>query len=275
MRNILFLFIFVFLFITCSKRQEMNKVVESENKEKITDQDFSRTIELESDRMFGSDIIKLQTQLKNYGFDEIGEIDGYYGPLSEKIIKTIQYFSGFEQNGKVDRLLWDYIFNNSNRIILENINLISKYNVDNFIKKQEKRMGYSTEGGNIDEYYLKDEIKMIKLHLIGETFQVEYYFYYIDSDNYFIVQKYYRYPFPIYYLSLDPNKLDADELERYADELEVIANNEFWTKTVIEYEAYLKNNEDLYQLKNGNLSKTDFDLDNLLTIIKDKKANWQ
>ena len=37
--------------------------------------------------MFGSDITKLQTQLKNYGFDEIGEIDGYYGSLSEKISK--------------------------------------------------------------------------------------------------------------------------------------------------------------------------------------------
>ena len=65
MRNILFLFIFVFLFVTCSKKQEINKVIESENKEIITDHDFFRTIELESDRMFGSDIIKLQTQLKN------------------------------------------------------------------------------------------------------------------------------------------------------------------------------------------------------------------
>jgi hypothetical protein len=273
MRNILFLFIFVFFFITCSKKQEINKFIESENKEIITDQAFSRTIELENDRMFGSDIIKLQTQLKNYGFDEIGEIDGFYGPLSEKIIKTIQYFSGFEQNGKVDLPLWNFIFNDSNRIILENINLISKYNVDGFIKKRENRIGYSTEGGYIEKYYLNDEIKMIKIHLFGETFQVEYYFYYMDSNNYFIVEKYHRYPFPINYLFLDPNKLDADELERYADELEVIANDEFYVKTVIEYKAYLKNSNSLYQMKNGNLSKTDFDLDNLLTIIKDTKAN--
>ena len=274
MRNILFLFIFVFLFVTCSKKQEINKVIESENKEIITDHDFFRTIELESDRMFGSDIIKLQTQLKNYGFDEIGEIDGYYGPLSEKVIKTIQYFSGFEQTGKVDRPLWDFIFNNSNKSILENINLISKYNVDNFINKQERRMGYSTEGGNIEEYYLKDELKMIKLHFMGETFQVEYYFYYIDTNNYFIVEKYHRYPFPIYYLRLDRNILDAFELERYADELEVIANDGFWAKTVIEYNTYLKNNENLYQLINGNFTETDYNLDSLFTIIKDEKANW-
>jgi len=274
MRNILFLFVFVSLFITCSKKQEINKVIESENKEMITDHDFSRTIELESDRMNGSDIIKLQTQLKNYGFDEIGEIDGYYGPLSEKIIKTIQYFSGFEQNGKVDRPLWGFIFNDSKKIILENINLISKYNVDNFIKKRENRMGYSTEGGHIEYHYLNDEVKIIKLHLFGETYQVEYYFYYINSNYYFIIQKYHRYPFPIYYLHLDPKKLDADELDRYADELEVIANNEFDVKTVIEYEAYLKNNENLYQLINGNFTKTDYNLDSLLAIIKDTKANW-
>jgi len=240
----------------------------------LSAQDFSRIIEVRNNRMYGLDIIRLQTQLKNYGFDEIGEIDGYYGPLSENVIKTIQIFGGFEQNGKVDKLLWDFIFNNSNKIILENISIISKYNVDDFIKKHENRMGYSTEGGYIEEYYLNDEIKVIKLHLFGETFQVECYFYYINSNYYFIVQKYHRYPFPIYYLLLEPNKLNAFELERYADELEVIAKDEFGAKTVIEYNTYLKNNENLYQFINGNLTETDYNLDSLLTIIKDKKANW-
>jgi len=181
---------------------------------------------------------------------------------------------GFEQNGKVDKLLWGFLFNDSNRIILENVSIVSKYNVDDFIKKRENRMGYSTEGGYIEEYYLNNEIKIIKLHLFGETFQFECYFYFINSNYYFIIQKYHRYPFPIYYLILDPDKLDAFELERYADELEVITKNEFWAKTVIEYNSYLINNNNLYQIKNGNISEADLNLDMLLNIIKDKRADW-
>jgi hypothetical protein len=95
----------------------------------IFSQDFSRVIELRDNRMYGADIVRLQTQLKIFGFDAIGEIDGYYGPLAEDIIKTIQYFSGFEQNGKVDNKLWEFIFCESNISLIENINLVSKYDI--------------------------------------------------------------------------------------------------------------------------------------------------
>jgi hypothetical protein len=34
------------------------------------------------------------------------------------------------------------------------------------------------------------------------------------------------------------------------------------------------NNNKLYEIKNGIFFETDFDLDSLLNIIKDKEANW-
>jgi peptidoglycan hydrolase-like protein with peptidoglycan-binding domain len=236
--------------------------------------EFYRIIEVKDIRMYGSDIEKLQIKLIEYGFNEIGEIDAYYGPLTENAIKTIQFYLGFEQNGKVDVILWDLLFNESNAIILKNINIISKYDPDEFEKESGRRMGYSTEGGHIEKYFLNKEIKMIKLDIYGETFQIHYNFYYINSDYYFIVVENNRYPFPIYYLNLDPKKLEAWELERYEYELEIIANGEFWEKTTNEYEIYLNENNNLFQLINGKFVKTDFNLEKLIEIIEDKSSNW-
>jgi peptidoglycan hydrolase-like protein with peptidoglycan-binding domain len=102
------------------------KIVFFLNIANLFSQDFSRIIELRNNRHYGEDIKKLQYQLINYGFIEIGKADGYYGPLTEGAIKNIQYFSGFEQNGKVDRTAWDFLFNESNDNLLKNISIISK-----------------------------------------------------------------------------------------------------------------------------------------------------
>ena len=251
-----------------SVNSEIEKIIEQEEVENIV------LFELRNPPMFGQDIINLQNRLLSLGFFEIGDIDGYYGQLTSKVIKTIQYYSGFEQNEIVDKKLYDFLLNESNNIILKNISTISRYNLNELTKKTVRRMGYSTEGGHVDKYFLGDEIKQMLLSIYGETGKFEYYFYYIDSNNYFIIEKSYKYPFPIYYLLLDPNKLDAIELERNAYELEIIANGEFDTRTVIKYNTYLKDNNNLYQIKNGSFSETDFDLDELIKVIEDEEADW-
>jgi hypothetical protein len=215
-------------------------------------QEFSRIIEMNNNRMYGTDIIKLQTQLEKYGFFEISEIDGYYGPLTESIIKIIQPFLGFEQNGKVDNELWDFLFDESNYEILENINIVLKYNINEFIIIRENRMGYSTEGGYVEKYMKDDEIKIIKLHLFGETFQVEIYIYYIMNLNYyFILEKYHRYPFPIYYLLNDEYNI-----------------KELTEGKIIECHTYIKNNNILMEINNGNIFNTEYNLNNIINIIE-------
>ena len=72
---------------------------------------FTRIIELTNPRMNGPDVLALQEKLLSLGFSEIGTADGYYGPMTEGVIKNIQTSSHFEINGKVDRVLWDHIFN--------------------------------------------------------------------------------------------------------------------------------------------------------------------
>jgi hypothetical protein len=231
-------------------------------------------IELKNPSMNSQDILDLQNHLLSFGFFEIGEADGYYGPRTADVIRNIQKFLGFEQNGIVENKLWNILFDGNNNVVLSNINIVSKYNLNELQKETENRMGYSTEGGEVERYFWGNEIKHIRLHFFGEIFQVHYYLYYINSDYYFIIQEYYRYPFPIYYFFLDPNTLSADELERNAYELEIIANDEFWTKTVIEYDTYIKNNNNLYQMKNGIFSETDFNLNRLIEEIKGENPNF-
>jgi hypothetical protein len=77
-------------------------------------ENFSRVLELNIKRMNGPDVEALQKRLLYLGFSGVGEADGYYGPKTEETIKTIQKFAGFDENGKVDRKLWDFIFGDDN-----------------------------------------------------------------------------------------------------------------------------------------------------------------
>lgn len=102
----------------------------------VFSQDFTRIIELRNPtRMNGQDILKLQNRLLSLGFHRVGEADGYYGPLTEGVIKNIQASSGLEPDGKVDRLLWEYVFDNKNTLFFNIINgttSLSTQNENNF-----------------------------------------------------------------------------------------------------------------------------------------------
>ena len=101
----------------------------------IFSQSYTRVIELKNPtRMNGQDVLILQNRLLSLWFDNIGEADGFYGPLVESAIKSIQAFSGFKSDGKVNKMLWDYIFNNDNTEILRNISIVSTYDSMELLK---------------------------------------------------------------------------------------------------------------------------------------------
>ncbi len=221
-------------------------------------QDFYRVLEVKNNRMYGNDIIALQQKLISYGFNEIDEADGYYGPLTEGAIKTLQYFLGFDQDGKVSGKLWESIFNDSNKNLIRNINTVSKYKIEDFEKVTESRMGYSTEGGYFDKYLLNNKVKKIDLVLFGEMGKAEYYFYYLDDTYYFLVIKDYRYHMP---------ETDA-ELEGYDSFYDYLFSEENLKKTKIEYSAYLKNGNQFHGILEGSLVQTDFDINGLIYLLE-------
>jgi peptidoglycan hydrolase-like protein with peptidoglycan-binding domain len=153
-------------------------------------QSFSRTIELRNPRMNGPDISNLQNRLLSLGFSEIGTADGYYGPLAEDLIKNIQTFSGFEIDGKVNRTLWDYIFNDGNASFLRNIRTILGHNPMRLIKSRD----FLNNGEPIDGvlsaviyYSATDGKPKILEYRVGSPMnQTSMTCYFIDDNYYFV-----------------------------------------------------------------------------------------
>ena len=109
---------------------------------------LNRDIELKNPiRMNGEDILNLQKRLLFIGFSEIGEADGYFGPLTEGVIKDIQAFSGFEPNGKVNETLWDYIFSEEKYDYLKAISTILAYSPKQLLR--EDFFGVNLLGQNV------------------------------------------------------------------------------------------------------------------------------
>jgi hypothetical protein len=62
---------------------------------------FTRVLEVTTPRMQGEDVRILQQQLVDRGFSEVGEVDGYYGPLTHKAIERFCYRNGIEFSDQV------------------------------------------------------------------------------------------------------------------------------------------------------------------------------
>jgi hypothetical protein len=157
----------------------------SEGLNSIDSEGFTRTIELQTKKMNGPDIVKIQNRLLSLGFSEIGEADGYYGQLSEGTIKSVQKYLGFNQNGKVDRLLWSTIFNDNNTEVLKNIAIIVKYKVETMVEE---------EGLYGTRIYKHDtEKKVVNVYFGGDGIYSYLDCYFIGNNYFFVVDKEIRY----------------------------------------------------------------------------------
>jgi hypothetical protein len=158
----------------------------------VSSQNFSRVLELNARRMNGPDVEALQKRLLSFGFTGVGEADGYFGPKTEEVIKTIQKFAGFEENGKVDRSLWNFIFGNDDFTskYLKLIQIVAQYK-PNELRKIENRLRY--EYWNFYGYdytvYFANDGKIRILEISGgngdNAYQKTYYF--ADSDKYVVL----------------------------------------------------------------------------------------
>jgi len=155
-------------------------------------QNFSRVLELNARRMNGPDVEALQKRLLSFGFTGVGEADGYYGPKTEEVIKNIQKFAGFDENGKVDRALWNFIFGNEDFTIsyLRLIQIVAQYK-PNELRKIENRLSYdywNSYGYDYTVYFANDgKIRMLEISGGNgdNAYQKTYYF--ADSDKYVVL----------------------------------------------------------------------------------------
>jgi len=157
-------------------------------------QNFSRVLELNAKRMNGPDVEALQKRLLQLGFAGIGEADGYYGPKTEETVKTIQKFAGFEESGKVDRALWNFVFGNDEFTVkyLKLIQTVAQYKPDELRKiENEFRYDYWNSYGYNYTIYFANDGKMRMLEISGGNgdnyYQKTYYF--AGSDKYIVLYR--------------------------------------------------------------------------------------
>jgi peptidoglycan hydrolase-like protein with peptidoglycan-binding domain len=146
-------------------------------------QSFSRKLETRRERMNGADVRALQERLLRSGFAGVGEADGYYGPKTEKAIRDIQNFAGFEQTGTVDRSLWDFIFTDSAGT-LALIGIVSAYDKNTLLPVEgSESYGYwNYFCYNFTLYFANDgELKILTID--GGTGDTGY------SENYYFVSQ--------------------------------------------------------------------------------------
>jgi len=95
---------------------------------------FSRTIEIKNPPMNGQDVLDLQNRLLELGYSEIGDANGYYEQKTGDTIKFINWVLGFRTsnplidtfdfNYKVDKALWDLIFDYENNRLFASLSLL-------------------------------------------------------------------------------------------------------------------------------------------------------
>ena len=167
---------------------------EDYNFEPVPGLDFNnlRVLELNEKRMNGPDVEALQKRLLYFGFAGVGEADGYYGPKTTETIKTIQKFAGFEEDGKVDRALWYFIFGNDDFNIkyLSLIQIVAKYK-PNELRKIEGRLSYEYQNfyGYSYTIYFANDGRMRILDISGGNGDNGYgkTYYFADSDKYIVL----------------------------------------------------------------------------------------
>ncbi len=138
-------------------------------------QDLAAPIALTTPRTHGSQVVQLQKKLLEFGFVELGEADGYFGPKSAEAVKGVQRFFGFVPNGIADPQLWKSLFSPGTAgpkvpLLISQANAVLR---GSFSLTDKELNGLSTEGGTLTEFRQGGKVRYLELRLLGETGQLQ------------------------------------------------------------------------------------------------------
>jgi hypothetical protein len=72
---------------------------------------FVRTLFLGDVRLSGEDVAAVQQRLLDLGYSDVGEVDGFYGPMTEAAVKQFRTDQGLDgSQGVVDAITWSLLF---------------------------------------------------------------------------------------------------------------------------------------------------------------------
>jgi len=196
----------------------INKALLEGNIEIEGAENFSRIIELVTPNMTGQDISSLHSHLNVLGFSGL---DNVYDQSTETVIKNIQTFSGFEPDGKVNKELWDYIFNSKNILFLRNISTVLAYDSMKLIQTSELLLGGfvadSAPFAYIDYSAADNKAKKLEYYFTPAGGTHKWTCYFINNNHFYMKYEYFKYIFDDndeikteeeIYLSIDNNPFD-------------------------------------------------------------------
>ncbi|MDR2471560.1 MAG: peptidoglycan-binding protein [Treponema sp.] len=153
-------------------------------------QNFSRIIQMQRSRMNGPDVAALQRRLLSLGFKKTGAADGWYGPLTEGSIKTIQSFMAFPQDGRVTRNLWNVIFDDKQEGLLRDIGIIANQDqITSLVTRKGNETNVDFDEWSIGSF--KDEVKIVTFRHINEGLIIFRFTLYYSADAVFMIQDVY------------------------------------------------------------------------------------
>jgi len=133
----------------------------------VFSQEFSRDLELKNPtRMNGQDVLSLQKCLLELRFYELGVPDGYYGPMTEKVVKKIQDYFGWSATGIVDKKLWDFIFSFEEETRHHSLPDLQTYHEENLERSKNLGIGIYGSGDYIDEIFVYYALEDKKIKII-------------------------------------------------------------------------------------------------------------
>jgi len=167
------MFVITACIISCSDkktepRQENEEIASKPNSGETnnTAQDGGFTqLAMKNPPMNGPEVLALQKRLLELQFYELGEADGYYGPMTADVIKKIQDYRGLPATGIVDRELWDFIFEEDYRTTLF-FSGIQTYNRDNLARSENLGIGIYGSGDYEDNIFVYYTVKDKKIKII-------------------------------------------------------------------------------------------------------------
>ena len=160
-------------------------------------QQFSRELKLVSQRMHGTDVEYIQRRLTEMGFIQVGEIDGWFGPNTEKGVIQFQRYIGQSPSGVVDENLWKSIEKPvANLPTLQCVSDIEQIDWERVPHTEADLNGYSSEGGTYIRYTENQKDLRIKIYLYGDMGKVTRDFFFCKNGTTVLFEDNFRYPTP-------------------------------------------------------------------------------
>lgn len=207
-------------------------------------QNYKRDLEVKKSRLHGDDVVYIQNKLIEMGFTEIGEVDGYYGPMTSGAVKDFQTLIDFDSTGIVTKMEYEFFSSDYSKLIMS---AIRNWNDNKDVKKISSKKSYkmaNSPSGNFAVYCKNDKTAFCRFSIDRDYFSSEHNIFKLDDNTFFVVYK-----------------------ESYADAPEGINPWEnVRYETIEETSTYFFINGTLYSIKKGNLDI--YNDENLQELVK-------